>query len=212
MPKATASTNSGQPRRHNPLGQDILAAKIVSAKAPKVKTRRTLDEDASEGGQYVDSRASRKILQLAQELSEQDRPSPSLSAESTINPFGLNSRPGFSSSDISHDDDEPAEDIFGDDDESDVDVALDPESLKTYHDFFPHDDDPIQWTGETERAGFAGTQQTNLADIILAKISEHEAGHDMDRMQEPEADELELSPRVVEVYTKVGIFLSRYKS
>ncbi|GAP85215.1 putative bystin-like protein [Rosellinia necatrix] len=209
MPKATTQTGNGQPRRHNPLGQDILATKIVTGKAPKAKARRTSDEEPSDGSPYIDSRTSKKILQLAQELSEQDQSTSSKPVGSAHNPFGLNSRP---TDGISQDDDEPDDDVFGDDDESDVDASLDPEALKTFHDFFPHDDDPIQWTGQTERTGFTGTQETNLADLILAKISAHEAGRDMDRIEETGPDEIEFSPRVIEVYTKVGIFMSRYKS
>ena len=48
-----------------------------------------------------------------------------------------------------------------------------------------------------------------LADIILAKIREHEQGKDA---QEEEEEEPKMPPKVVEVYSRVGMLLSRYRS
>lgn len=48
-------------------------------------------------------------------------------------------------------------------------------------------------------------ERRNLADIIMEKIKAHEEG---EKPEEP----TNLDPKVMEVYTKVGELLSRYKS
>jgi essential nuclear protein 1 len=62
-------------------------------------------------------------------------------------------------------------------------------------------------------------ETTNLADIILAKIAEHEAGgprhvsfFDDPQEDEVEQETVEIPLKVQEVYTKTGYLLSRYKS
>lgn len=64
---------------------------------------------------------------------------------------------------------------------------------------------------------FAGVGSRNLADMIMQKLDEHQAasasakGKAPQRSPSPDPASA-LNPKVVEVYTKVGLLLSRYKS
>ncbi|KAI8910291.1 Bystin [Gorgonomyces haynaldii] len=48
-------------------------------------------------------------------------------------------------------------------------------------------------------------QKVNLADLIMSKLNEHEP-------EKKEKTDTAMNPKVVEVYSKVGVLLSRYKS
>src|SRR4051794_10955823 len=85
MPKATTPR---QDRRHNPLEADILATGLLRQKAPKRKRPEAEDED---GGGYVDSTQSKKILQLGRELIEEDE-AKNLAAQKPHNSFAFGSR------------------------------------------------------------------------------------------------------------------------
>jgi essential nuclear protein 1 len=96
----------------------------------------------------------------------------------------------------------------------------DPVDLETFDRFLPPTfDDPLLRTGlgggEEEEEAPSG-QSRNLADIILEKIAEKEAaqaanGNGFEALPEEEQAP-EIPPRVLEVYTKIGHLLSRYKS
>lgn len=80
-----------------------------------------------------------------------------------------------------------------------------------FNKFIPEEEDPIFSPG-------AG-QSTNLADLILEKIAEHEAqtgGGDGNERQVvgggPPEDAVQIPAKAIEVYEKVGMILSRYKS
>ncbi|OTA76145.1 hypothetical protein M434DRAFT_402562 [Hypoxylon sp. CO27-5] len=207
MPKATTPTSVRQGRRHNPLEDDLLATGPLRAKAPKRKSKGGDEEEEQEN--YIDSKASKKILRIGRELAEEiDVAPPRPSKES--NAFGFDSR--FDEDD---EDNEPFEDeeVWGDDDEILEEVEIEPEDLDTFNKFLPTDDDPLLthgWGGQAS-AGEQGSG-TNLADLILARIAQHEAGQDRRQEVGPVDDDYELSPKIVEVYTKIGLILSRYKS
>ena len=56
-------------RRHNPLEDDYLATGPLRSKAPKRKSKGDGEDDERGNGEnYVDSKASRKILSLGREL------------------------------------------------------------------------------------------------------------------------------------------------
>ncbi|OTA69444.1 Bystin-domain-containing protein [Hypoxylon sp. EC38] len=207
MPKATTPTSVRQGRRHNPLEDDLLATGPLRAKAPKRKSKGGNDEEEQEN--YIDSKASKKILRIGRELAEEiDFAPPRPPKES--NAFGFDSR--FDEDD---EDNEPFEDeeVWGDDDEVVEEVEVEPEDLDTFNKFLPTDDDPLLthgWGGQAS-AGEQGSG-TNLADLILTRIAQHEAGQDRRQEVGPVDDDYELSPKIVEVYTKIGLILSRYKS
>lgn len=70
MPKAhtPATTGSRQPRRHNPLEDDLVATGPLRTKSNKRKAHKELDD----GEKFVDSKSSRKILKIGQELANED--------------------------------------------------------------------------------------------------------------------------------------------
>ncbi|KAL8372055.1 hypothetical protein RB595_001717 [Gaeumannomyces hyphopodioides] len=203
MPKATTPTSRS--RRHNPLESDILATGVLKQKAPKRKSK-----EAGEGDQYVDSRASQKILALGRELEEEDqkRRAPSDAHDA----FAFDPRDDVDGPDFENYPDDDA--AWGSDEEIE-EVEVDPEDLEAFNRFLPGggDDDPLL------KLGWGGSQEveqeapTNLADIIMAKIQEKEA---MDarkvRISAVDEDVQDLPPKVIDVYTVIGEMLARYKS
>ncbi|KAI5866631.1 Bystin-domain-containing protein [Durotheca rogersii] len=205
MPKATAPTSARQPRRHNPLEDDLLATGPLRTKSAKRKSK-DVDEDQES---YVDSKASKKILRIGRELAEEvDTAPPRPPTESTT--FDFNPR---SDDDTGDDDAFEDEETWGDDDEVVEEVEIEPGDLDLFNKFLPTDDDPLLshgWDGRASPEEQGGG--TNLADLILAKIAEHETGRDGGQDTQAADNDYELSPKVVEAYTKIGLILSRYKS
>ncbi|KAI0852526.1 Bystin-domain-containing protein [Daldinia vernicosa] len=207
MPKATTPTAVRQGRRHNPLEDDLVATGPLRAKAPKRKSRSGDDDEEQEN--YVDSKASKKILKIGRELAEEIDVAPPRPPKES-NAFGFDSR-----FDEDGEDNEAFvdEEVWGDEEEIVEEIEIEPEDLDTFNKFLPTDDDPLLTHGW---GGQASAQQqgpgTNLADLILARIAEHEAGDDRGREVGPVDDDFEIPPKVVEVYTKIGLILSRYKS
>lgn len=58
-------------RHHSSLADDLLATGPLRTKSKKRKAKR----DEEDGDGYIDSKASRKILKIGQELAEEDRSS-----------------------------------------------------------------------------------------------------------------------------------------
>jgi essential nuclear protein 1 len=224
MPKATKANDSSQ--RHNPLADDLIATGPLKQKTPKRKNRHGDGKDENEN--YVDSRESRKILRIGQELADEEE-----AAQKAANGAGKNTAFDFESrfgnDDGLQDDDEDefADDgeAWGDEEEEiiiDADGDMAPEDRATFMKFFPgeKEDELLEkgWPGMAQDGDEddMGGESTNLADLILAKIAEHEAEMGgMNRQQEDMRavdDEDEIPEKVVEVYTKIGFLLSRYKS
>lgn len=181
MPKATASA-ARQSRRHNPLEEDLLATTQVKPKnSLKRKAKRTEDEEEK----YVDAKASRKILKIGQELRDEEESENKAGQPSVNTAFDFGSR--FAEDEAEEEetgafDDEEA---WGDEDEIVEEVELAPDDLEAYRKFFP-DDDGTDGLGEAfRRQGWGDSslgaasqgegQSTNLADLILQRIAEHEA-------------------------------------
>lgn len=66
--KTPVGTGSRQPRRHNPLEDDLVATGPLRSKSNKRKAHKDLDD----GDKFVDSHSSRKILKIGQELANED--------------------------------------------------------------------------------------------------------------------------------------------
>lgn len=206
MPKATTPVSASRQRRHNPLEDDLTATGgVLKNKAGKRKSR-TEDEEA-----FADSKASRKILRMGQELADEDAEHNQAAAPNPA--FDFESR-----FDI-EDDEQPDVEYEEWDEEGEVEeVELAPDDLATWNKFFPTQEDPLLRTGwggeaEPEEEG----QGTNLANLILEKIALHEATQAANSgaprsAPRPIDEEMEIPPKVVEVYAKVGMLLSRYKS
>jgi len=201
MPKATTPTSAS--RRHNPLEEDLTASGgLLKNKPGKRKSRHQ-----EEGDKFVDSKASRKILKLGQELADESE-----ATDKAQNPpkavFNFESRSEGEEEETYEDDDEEA---WGGIDEEVEEVDIDelaPEDLATFNKFFPTQEDPLLrqgWGGEDDGgADVDEGQGTNLADLILEKIAAHEAaqGNGARDVPGPIDEDLEIPPKVVEVYTK----------
>lgn len=148
----------------------------------------------------MDSKASRKILKIAQDLADEDgeegdkvqKPNPAFEFESRFEV---------------EDDDENVygdEEAWGEEDEEVEEIEIAPDDLATYNKFFPVEEDPLLsqgWGGEAEEDEGTGT---NLADLILEKIAAHEASQARGGHNEPGPidEDFEIPEKVVEVYTK----------
>ncbi|TGO55677.1 hypothetical protein BCON_0088g00070 [Botryotinia convoluta] len=215
MPKAMSPKELARNgRRHNPLEADLTASGPLKTKSGKRKSR---NEDEEE--KFVDSKSSRRILKIGQELADEDEAETQAAKPNAA--FNFDSR--FENED---EEDEPEfgeEDgeEWGDDDEVPELVELAPEDRDTFGKFFPEkgEDDldqklkEVGWGGENDENQEG--QGTDLTALILERIAQFEAkqsgqpgvGH-----AAPEDDGFFVHPKVLEVYTKIGLILSRYKS
>ncbi|CAL3967983.1 unnamed protein product [Diplocarpon coronariae] len=208
MPKATTPvSHSRQQRRHNPLDEDLTATGNLKIKGEKRKSRHQ-----DEGDQFVDSKASRKILRMGQELADEDSQENSLQPASTAFDFQLRSE--------DEEDEEPTHESYeewGDEEVEEIELA--PGDLETFNKFFPTQEDQLLrqgWPGVSAEVEEEGPG-TNLADLIMEKIAMHEAAQGSNGGGDsgepgPIDQDFEIPPKVIEVYTKVGLLLSRYKS
>jgi essential nuclear protein 1 len=220
MPKATTSS-ARQERRHNPLSDEYAPTAPLKQKAGKKRKSAHAGEHQEA---YIDSKASRRILDLGQDLAAEDeaeRRANQQSAEhAQPNPaFAFESRFPH---DVVSDEEEGGEEGAECDDEeawaSEAEVEeieVDPQDLDMFNKFNPSFDPATLLEPEVgEEAQGPGT---NLADLILQKIAAHQAqiqgapGPQIQGGGDPD-DAVELPAKVVEVYTQVGLLLSRYKS
>lgn len=175
---------------------------------------------ARTGSSFVDPKLSRNILRLAREQQEEIE-----REEAELEPDAEIERPRVPTTtyrDMNELDDEDADDndevaSLGSEDEADDFNELDYEQL----DILPEDQELLERHDDEEERALAdddaGRPRTKtLADMILAKIEAAEASGD-GRMADDTMDESRMmppgiNPKIVEVYTKVGDLLCRYKS
>ncbi|QKX60155.1 uncharacterized protein TRUGW13939_07298 [Talaromyces rugulosus] len=219
MPKATTPRSTA--RRHNPLAEDILSSghlRTTSTSQSGKRKSRTDEDEAAAGDKFIDAKASRKILQIGQDLADEDEAERRAALGEGIEP--VNKAFDFSSrfdedAQISDDEDKFGEEQWADEDEVD-DAEIDPNDLDMFNKFIPSgQQDPIFDPQEAD-ANEDGSG-VNLADLILEKIAAYEAkqsGDDHPLIQGggvPE-DAVQIPAKALEVYEKVGLILSRYKS
>ncbi|KAF3162891.1 snoRNA-binding rRNA-processing protein [Orbilia oligospora] len=201
MPKDTAKSQTNRQARHNPLYEDLTVSKTVSSKPTREKRRASKDARKSSDEGFVDSMLSRKILQLAKEQQDElEEEKPSQNGKSVVDNFLIPHQGVGEWEDESDDeDDDQYQDEYGDDDVVE-EVRVNEEDEELFNKFLP---------STSERPA------VSLADKILEKIAQHESslqakggqtGMDIDE------ERAELPPKVIEVYTKIGVLLSRYKS
>ncbi|KAM0130313.1 hypothetical protein ACHAP3_007452 [Botrytis cinerea] len=215
MPKAMSPKELARNgRRHNPLEADLTASGPLKTKSGKRKSR---NEDEEE--KFVDSKSSRRILKIGQELADEDeaetqaaKPNAAFKFDSRFENEDEEDEPEFG--------DEDGEE-WGDDDEVPELVELAPEDRDTFGKFFPEkgEDDldqklkEVGWGGENDEN--QEEQGTDLTALILERIAQFEAkqsGQPGVGPAGPEDDGFFVHPKVLEVYTKIGLILSRYKS
>jgi essential nuclear protein 1 len=211
MPKTPKSPGMRDSQRHNPLAEEYAPSNPLKQK-PAKRQKRSRDENDGDG--FVDSKSSRKILEIGRELADEDENENQVRRPPTANPaFDFETRLGENEGEeditASYDDDE----AWGDEEEEVEEVEIDPNDLAMFNKFLPTDENPITWPGAEEQP--AQGESTDLAALILEKIAQHEAGNpskpEIYGGGDPE-DAVELPAKVVEVYSKIGLILSRYKS
>lgn len=227
MPKAPRPTSSGRAeRRHDPLSEDYSPTAPLKQKAGKKRKQSRAENEEQEG--YVDSKASKRILALGQDLAQEDEAEKqSSNSGAVLSNFTFESRfpniiPGeeVEADDPGEYDDN--EEAWGSDEEVE-EIEIDPDDLDTFNRFNPSFD-PSTLLESTNGAADEDEQKpdTYLRDLMLQRIAEFDAQKQdngvelqpLSRAEESEQhdDEGELPEKVVEVYTQVGMLMSRYKS
>ena len=189
-------------RRHGPLEDDITASGgRLRTKSITGKRKSRSDEDVKGHG-YIDARSSRKILGIAQDLTEEDaadRHSAGAQLASPTNAaFTFHSR--FAGEDDGKTEDatergqydEGEEWMPEDEEEAMAGDEIDPEEMAVYKKFLQHGeelggfapslaklstDDPVDDSRASQPTAIADEEgkSRNLADIILQRIAEKEA-------------------------------------
>ena len=227
MPKTARSNSTArQDRRHNPLSEEYAPTQPLKQKAGK-KRKSISDADGQDA--YVDSKASRRILDLGQDLAAEDEaereagrpktPSTAFTFESRFPRDVVSDEEDEGGAQVGEYDDEEA---WGSEDEVVEEIEVDPADLEAFNRFNPSFDPATLLQPHNDAPDEEGQgRSTNLADLILEKIAAHEAqqGASGDGRPAPAVqggghpdDAIELPGKVVEVYTQVGLLLSRYKS
>ncbi|KAK9323410.1 Bystin-domain-containing protein [Lipomyces orientalis] len=205
MPKpAVRSAAKPTLDQHEPLHVDYESAALGDGKLKSVsrgKRRREDDDglDDDEDEKFVDAALSRKILQIARD--QQQEIDEEISAKRHDN--------------LRDDEEEEEDDGFEDYDEGDDEeeyaefeefqrgemheLELDDEDSALFEKFLP-----------TALGGPGSGTPVTLADKIMERLQQHE--REMKRQANGKPDEPEFPPKVVEVYDKVGLLLSRYRS
>lgn len=198
MPKSPTVAEARQARRHNPLADDYAPGQFKQ-KAPK---RKRANQEEKDEEQFVESKASRKILQIGQDLADEDEKERQSSRGGPVHDaFAFESRfPDEEEQEEGVDDDE----AWGDEEEEEVveEIEVDPQDLHLFNRFNPSFDDPILRPGEN---GPSEGEGTNLADLILEKIAAHEAQGTTQATEAPQDDSeepAEVPPKVIEVYSQ----------
>ena len=128
MPKTPKSPGARDTQRHNPLADDLNPAL-----KQKVSNKRRKSSGANDGENFTNSKQSRAILQLGQELADEDenenrarRPPVQSSA------FDFESRLGEDESDptVEYGDDDEA---WGDEEEEVEEIEIDPNGMEVEH-------------------------------------------------------------------------------
>ncbi|KAI8380174.1 Bystin-domain-containing protein [Blakeslea trispora] len=190
MGKDTTKGKAARAQRHDPLHVQLadMPENTLMKKAPRQKfvERNSRAEEAGE--EYLDAKLSKKILKIAREQQEQieRQEEDEEERESTVdkNKFPLGFDP----------DEEEIDEVdqYGDYEELEIDAA-DADVLEK---FLPS----------------APKQKKTLADLIMDKINEKNAAEGREAIEAEDELSPHMNPKVVEVYTKVGQLLSRYKS
>jgi essential nuclear protein 1 len=185
--------------RHNPLAEDYSPSYAFKQKVPKKRKLRQDDDQDTE--RVIDAKSSRKILSAAQDLVDEEETERRARYVSSKNDaFNLDDRLRLEPEEDEPDDQDEEE--WQDEGDQDVEIEeTDPHDLDVFNKFNPPAfDHPILHTGSDPMEN----QTRNLADIILEKIAQHEAGEAEDgHLEDSFEDEMVvLPPKVVEVYTK----------
>jgi essential nuclear protein 1 len=181
----------------------------------------------AKAGQFIDPKLSRNILRLAR---EQQQEIEAEEAQAGLTEAEANGKTDFRNQSKITLDDSDEEDFEGEDDDGELgsdmeeggeqgeeayeELEIDPEDAKWMDKFAENDQDD-------GRPSASGGGNKTLADLIMEKIEAAERQNAQGGIHEKAARGAEggdmpmppgINPKVIEVYTKVGELLSRYKS
>ncbi|KAJ2059232.1 snoRNA-binding rRNA-processing protein [Coemansia sp. S146] len=209
MPKATSKPKS----RHDPLHVELTSGAQVKTKGRAKYAEREQTRAKKEGGEgYIDPKTSKRLLKIAREQQEEignedeDEEDVAAQYQDQSSDEDDDIAPGHHNYDDDEEDDSDDEGEADYSEEEYEEEVLEGDAAAMFEKFMPS----------------APRERQNLADIIMAKIKEHEAakagggdggaqandGDDEGKRPVPRG----LDSRIVQVYTKIGELLSRYKS
>ncbi|KAK3058962.1 snoRNA-binding rRNA-processing protein [Extremus antarcticus] len=220
--RARSASGVRKERRQVPLSEEYSPTVPLKHKAGR-KRKQSHDEEQGQEG-YIDSKSSRRILDLGQDLAAEDEAERQSRQPAVKNDaFSFESRFPIGGEDDEEAGAEPGEyddeEAWGSEEEVE-EIEVDPNDLDAFNRFNPSFDPATLLQPKGADSGEAAGGGTNLTDLILAKIAAHEAqqealGEGFEPLQgpeEPPEDAVELPEKVVEAYGHVGKLLSRYKS
>jgi essential nuclear protein 1 len=201
MPKTKVDTKLKQ--RHDPLHVELSHEGGILRSHAKAKTqRKKRDDDDDEKEAFVEASMSRKILKIAKqqqdEITDEDRENRKKSVPLLAD---LVDEETLGDLQFEDEEDEYEDEDFEEYNEID-ELEIDPEEDALFNRFM----------GVQQEEG---TVVLNLADKIMEKIREKEQmeqGGFHSRQEEEQQQGVMLPPKVIEVYTRVGELLSRYRS
>lgn len=194
MPKVKKGKGSTV-QRHDPLASQILEDEATSGlrstpRAKRLKKDRDIGQEEDDM-KMIPPSVSRKILEAAREQKEED-------AENEEE----NKIPGDTGSIAS----------IGSDNEVDEmsDVEVDEEGYIINESMSAEDERALEMF--LPKVGDNAPKARTLADVILDKIQEKEAQQQTQQAEDERNAISGLSPKVVETYCEIGLYLSRYKA
>lgn len=174
----------------------------------------------AKAGQFVDPKLSRNILRLAREQQQEieaEEAAAGLGTDPSEVDVRRQARPTLNDSD---DDDDDGSGMDDGELDSDVDDKEAPEAFEELE-IDPEDAELMNKFGRQDDEGAMGPSgNKTLADLIMEKIEAAERQAANGTIRQKDARRIDgdmpmppgINPKVIEVYTKVGELLSRYKS
>lgn len=215
-----ANNFKNRKQRHDPLMKDLDTAQGTLKKINKKKQAQAANGDAEEDEEFVDARASRKILQLAKEQQDEIAEEEDAEREQANQNDARFKHISYNDSEEEDDDEEiagedisdfePEGEFVGEEEEV---VEIDDEDAAMFEQYFKRSEDFNSMGGSY-----------NLADKIMASIREKEtelAHNDFDMDDDEDVEErhehkqrpmdgVELPEKVIRAYTTVGSILTTW--
>ncbi|KAK9458896.1 Bystin-domain-containing protein [Lipomyces oligophaga] len=211
-------------QQHAPLQRDYETdalgdGKLKTGSVTRKRRRRDGDEDylSDEADEkFVDAALSRKILQIAREQQDEEEQEGKAGRKGRDISKRFQFREDFPEDQDNQDD--QYEDIEDDDEDDEADYAdLETFQLEELADIGAEADGEAalfqKFLPPSSGGGgglFGFNQPVTLADKIMEKLAEKEFYDKQAKLEKPERPEF--PPKVIEVYEKVGLLLSRYRS
>lgn len=215
-----ANNFKNRKQRHDPLMKDLDTAQGTLKKINKKKQAQAANGDGEEDEEFVDARASRKILQLAKEQQDEIAEEEDAEREQANQNDARFKHISYNDSEEEDDDEEfagedisdfePEGEFVGEEEEV---VEIDDEDAAMFEQYFKRSEDFNSMGGSY-----------NLADKIMASIREKEtelAHNDFDMDDDEDVEErhehkqrpmdgVELPEKVIRAYTTVGSILTTW--